>query len=353
MKILDYNNYKRNIMLKRYLLYGICGCLLALGGCNRDDEDVHPSYSDTNWFVIPDKPGEFNQLVYQIYLDTGIPIFVNDTLGEEYYARDAAGNPLLRTENFNINYRLFGDISFSQVAAGNTTRYVVQSADTAAMIRAAEMLRDKVIPNLPKSGSARPKCFFVVDSLNDVRQIQVLYNTRYMQPDKNIAAYKAMKGMVMGQLCDILSMTDEEAAVWANKAIAIQVSEWIMDNYKEEIKDWYAITEEDAPMDPVTWGSKIYDMGFKEGHYVYSSDPMTDFGMFGWAMETVDTTGGANVPMRVTYSQEGDICEYVARVYSYRGREEQFRQEYAAYDRVIRKFDIILSYVEEYERLNF
>ena len=59
-------------MLKKYLLYGICGCLLAFTGCNDDEEEVTtPSYADQNWFVIPDKPGEFNQLVYNIYQDHG------------------------------------------------------------------------------------------------------------------------------------------------------------------------------------------------------------------------------------------------------------------------------------------
>ena len=72
-------------MLKKYLLYGIFGCLLVLVGCNKDEEEItSPSYADRNWFVIPDKPGEFNQLVYKIYAETGVPIFVSDTLGEEY-----------------------------------------------------------------------------------------------------------------------------------------------------------------------------------------------------------------------------------------------------------------------------
>lgn len=43
-------------MLKKYLLYGIFGCLLVLVGCNKDEEEItSPSYADRNWFVIDRK----------------------------------------------------------------------------------------------------------------------------------------------------------------------------------------------------------------------------------------------------------------------------------------------------------
>lgn len=79
-------------MLKKYLLYGICGCLLTLIACNKDEEEVtEPSYADADWFCIPDKPGEFNQLAYDIYTETGVALFVNDILGGRVLCKRCLG----------------------------------------------------------------------------------------------------------------------------------------------------------------------------------------------------------------------------------------------------------------------
>lgn len=70
-------------MLKNILL-GIIGCILLLPGCSKDeDEDVHRTENITDWFEVKDKPGELNQLLYRIYKEHGLTIFVNDTLGQE------------------------------------------------------------------------------------------------------------------------------------------------------------------------------------------------------------------------------------------------------------------------------
>ena len=52
-------------------------------GCNSDDEDVKAVENMPDWFKIEDKPGEINHLIYGIYKDYGVTIFINDTLGYE------------------------------------------------------------------------------------------------------------------------------------------------------------------------------------------------------------------------------------------------------------------------------
>ena len=151
-------------MKMRRLLYGILGCLLLLEACNKEDEDVKPSYADVNWFQVTDKPGELNQLLYKIYLDTGMPIFVNDTLGEENYATSADGTSMSRLERLNLAYELFGSADTQVSDTIEDPRFVL-CKNEAAMIKAAELIRDKVIPRIPKSGDGRAKCYFIVDSL--------------------------------------------------------------------------------------------------------------------------------------------------------------------------------------------
>ena len=45
------------------------------------------------------------------------------------------------------------------------------------------------------------------------------------------------------------------------------------------------------------------------------------------------------------------MLEYVARVYVYRGREDEFLSDYAPESKVYRKFQVIRELVDEFEAL--
>ena len=318
--------------------------LLIFSSCNREDEEVHATYADANWFVIPDKPGDFNQLAYDIFQETGIPIFVNDTLGEEYYAVDAQGNPIFRTESFNIWYSLFGMMDRPDTHKGDC--YIVQSADSAAMIKAATVLRERVIPLLPPSGEFRPKCYFLVDSINDNYAATIGFSTAKFRME-NLTCYSALKGIVVGQLCDIETMTDEELDLWAGKILAVKIAPWIIATYEidERLSEFYEITNSEATNAKKTFYGQTYASYTTN----YENDMFVKAGMFGWFVEGAYLSGSVTDNARVTYTQESDIAEYVARVYAYRGKESKFKTEYEAYDKVIKKFDIIRQFVAEYE----
>ncbi|WP_368236977.1 hypothetical protein [Butyricimonas faecihominis] len=319
-------------MLKKYLLYGIFGCLLVLVGCNKDEEEItSPSYADRNWFVIPDKPGEFNQLVYKIYAETGVPIFVSDTLGEEYYAKDAEGNPILRTEKFNLSYVMFGSTEDDRQGS---THYIVQSSDTPAMLKAAELIRNRVLPHVPKVGEALPKCYFLVDSLNENANL-ILPWSQLPCRIENKPLYVAMKGVVVGQLCDILQMTDEEIDLWCGRVIASKLVSWMLNgNMNMDLVKWYAITNEGTR-------DAYYNKAYASTASEYNFDVYKDMGMLGWYVDIPD--------VRATYTQEDDLIEYVARVYAYRGCEQEFLDRYADYDKVLRKFQMMQGFVNTFE----
>lgn len=328
-------------VLKEYLLYSLCICAIFLG-CNNEDEEAHPSYADQNWFSVPNKSGAFNQLAYQIYTETGIALFVNDTLGSEYYATDAAGNPLLRTETFNIEYTLFGN---PESGTGDIAkdRYIVLSADSASMIKAATLIRDRVIPYLPKFGEYSPKCYLLVDSLNDNYSAPYGWGIIKFRL-ANATAYGALKGVVVGQLCDILNMSEEECDLWVGKILAAKISKWIMDTKAEEIESWYDITDEGLT------NSSYYEKTYEEGGYFigYEYDMQEKAGMFGWYAETIQESN--NKKTRASYTQQADIIEFIARVFAYQNNEQEFLTQYEAYDKLIRKFKLMQEFVREYEQ---
>ena len=213
-----------------------------LGACNRDIEDVEPSYADKDHFAVADKPGELNQLLYKIYVDTGVPIFVSDTLNVETYT-DANGEEVSKVELFDLTYDVFGSAT-EQISDSIKDPRFVLCGDEAAMIKAAELMRDKVIPHIPNSGEGRGKCYFLVDSLQTKRQWRnwTTYTTEYAWTDFTI--YNATQGVVVGGLNKILTMTPEEQDLWCGRVIGTKVTAWLMENKTTELDSFYSVTNE-------------------------------------------------------------------------------------------------------------
>ena len=325
-------------MLKKLLLYAV-GCMAVLSACNKDEEEVTtPSGKDTvDFFVIEDKPGEFNQLAYRIFQETGMPIFVSDTLGEEVYTHDALGNPVTRLERLDFLYTVFGYKGTS--ASGTGTLYLVQSVDTPKMVKAAKLLRDKVIPYIPASGEYRPKSYFLVDSINDSFMI---YN--WLTGANNFPLYKshyvAQKGVCV-RIEDVDELTPEEEDLWCGRIIASKVAKWLLTGDYVDLANWYAITLE------VEKGQEVpgYKSYYGTAHPIATKDLEKEYGWFGWQDMVSDT-------YLLAPDQEMDVIEYVARVYAYRGREDEFRAKYADKEKVIRKFNMMMEYVAKFEEVN-
>lgn len=318
-------------MLRKYLLYGICGCLLALGGCNKNEEEVSfPSNRDLNWFVVKDKPGELNQLLYSVYRELGMTIFVNDTIGLENYAMDASGNPIYRWEYFDIGYTLFGNTK-NQGNEFDVEKYVIKSSvDTSAMILATELIRDKVLPYIPKSGACRPKCYLLLDSL--CQNYSVSSWTGLLTYKIDIPTYVALKGVAVGKLWRITEMTEDERNLWCGEIIASKVAEWLISNM--DLTEWYKITDEGGTQ---TW----YNWSFGTWTTQFKADIVECAGIFDWFLETET--------VKITYTQEIDVREYVARIYAYRGRENEFLVNYDENSKVYRKFQLMRTYVDAFE----
>lgn len=309
-----------------------------LGACNRDIEDVEPSYADKNYFAVADKPGELNQLLYKIYVDTGVPIFVSDTLSVETYT-NANGEEVSRVELLDLSYDIFGSAT-EQISDSIKDPRVVLCGDEAAMIKAAELMRDKVIPYLPKSGEGRGKCYFLVDSLKTQREWRNWTTYTQEKAWTDFTIYNMTQGVVVGGLSEILTMTPEEQDLWCGRVIGAKTTAWLMENKTEELDSFYSVTNEGRTLIQ-NYYNKYYDVVLSD----YHSDMVEAAGMFGWYAEAPELDGG----QRWTFTQEGDVMEYVARAYLYRGREDEFLSDYAPESKVYRKFQVIRELVDEFE----
>lgn len=89
-----------------FVILGMVFCFCV--SCDKEDNEVEAVENMRDWFKIEDKPGEVNHLIYQVYKDYGMTIFINDTLGQEERGVDAYGEPIIHTELFDMGYYVYG-----------------------------------------------------------------------------------------------------------------------------------------------------------------------------------------------------------------------------------------------------
>ena len=307
--------------------------LTMLVGCRKED-DLAPSKNGMDYFEIQDKPGRFNQLAYQIYSETKMPIFVNDTLGAEYRGEDAYGQPIIHYERFVLGYTITAQWARTDMAL---------SADTNAMVKAAEVIRDLVLPRLPKDKAYRPYSLLLADTL---------YNNYYgwnasvgLYPyGKTDYAVDEMMGIVVGKLSDILEMSEDELAFWAGRILAVNISSDIQSVYEEELEDFYMVSKKNAT---ATYHDGTF-YGFSNGTAItpeYGID-YRENGFTEWIWDGPHPTiAGRNV--RKYPSKAMDVTNYIAMVYAY--DEEKFEQMNAGFPKCIEKYKLMKELVEKFE----
>lgn len=291
-------------------------CFFA--ACRSEDENVMPVENIRDWYEVKDKPGELHHSIYTLYRDHGVTIFINDTLGQEERGTDAYGNPVIHTEMFDMGYYVYGTY---------TDGRMVLSADTAAMLIAVNMIKERVIPWLPEQGEYRPHSYLLADSVFVTERISY-YNVTY---ETDIYS-KGIKGMVIGKLNAIGQMNREELNWFGGEILAVKCASWIQENCIDELEAFYKIT-----------GDSYYDAL----NMLPPAEAPGEIGFIKWMDVNISSRDYIKTPGR-----EQDIRDYVTAVYAYRGEEAGFNDLYGNFKKVISKFDLIKPMVRKFEEAN-
>ncbi len=173
--------------MKKAIYAAVAALLVA--GCGKD-KDLSPSGLDRNWFAVEDSSDPVDHLRYEIYSQTGIALFRNDTIGSIDRGLDALGNPYVYYEVLDVNYAI---TSRTEVATYEL------SEDDDAVIAGLELMRDRVIPILPEK--LYPRCFLLVGRL-DIDQKK--------NRKGEASAYRGMMTTAVGRLNSIKTMSEAE-----------------------------------------------------------------------------------------------------------------------------------------------
>jgi len=130
-----------NIYLFAFVLFAMAT------SCRKEEETVFPDY-DKNWLVVEDDPNNATiHANYLFYKETGIPVYVNDTIGSQQ-RKDVFGHEYTYYEVLSMNYSLAGVQGGAQAGAPPTVQSFTFCAD-ADVPAALTFLREEIIPMLP------------------------------------------------------------------------------------------------------------------------------------------------------------------------------------------------------------
>ena len=309
------NILKCNEMKIRFLYVYIGLFILTLTACSDDDGDLSPSLGDQNWWEIKDNPdSELDHLIYEVYKESGISIFYNDTIGRE-----------VRTDDFGNKYNYYKIIDIDYNIENRSTRADYELADQDEQkMEGVWCLRDHVIPRLIPG--MRPRCFLMVGYLR--------LNPNNASEDciREGSVYHAMEATVVGRLRTLADLSEQERDRVAAEILAAGIANYIYNHESAELEMFYNMSTVIEKDNVVSMYDKYVDLW-------YSDELVPEY--YGFLSSSWYFAEEDDMYKTPLYLQ--DITQYVTEVML--GDDEAFMQKYASYEVVRKKYQIMQKIV--------
>lgn len=203
--------------------YSFLLCLLALiaWSCGDDEGNLSPSGLEKNWFVLEDSDDPIDHLRYEIYKETGFPIYYNDTVGSE-------------TRNFpgigDYTYYEVLQVFYSpgSITPGNSiARYTLVSPERKNVKEVLEFMREEILPEIP-DGTFLPS-ILLVDSL--------------ITPSGDTTVYKGFNTTVFAQVHNFHKMDEQTKDLMKGAFLASAITSKLSSNESEWLEEnFYALS---------------------------------------------------------------------------------------------------------------
>jgi hypothetical protein len=222
--------------MKRITYIAFVAICIALASCRKEETLTFQDY-DKNWLALEDRPNDATlHANYLFYKETGIPVFINDTIGSQQ-----------RVDVFGKNYTHYEKLSFSYSIGGIQTgaRPMVLSftyCKKSDVPAALAFLKSDILSVVPK------KVF--VPSILLVENLNTVAFGSY--------AYKGLNTVVIGNISAIPSMSAATKMAYKGAILRAMLTNAVFDaKYSELIDKFYAVSRKYVPSKDVYTGIYI------------------------------------------------------------------------------------------------
>lgn len=308
----------------KHLLY-IAGSLLMLmlvAACSEDDIIV--SNRETNWLVVSDNPTtELDRTRYEIFKSTGIPIYYNDTIGQEERTT-LAGQPYTYYEVLQVFYN-----PGSATPSSKTSNYTL-TKDMDATLGVVKFLRDDVFPSL--SDKLYVPSVLLVDVLNS---------------SSGTVAYKGLNTIVLSNVSSFSSMNGQARKAYRAAFLRAVVASSLMTKEEEWLEEhFFALTYAVNPDNQ----AYLYSTA-TIGYAVYkalSNFPVADQKLAALGFIGTRTKPAPGTAERLWYVPEKgqDISQFCEAIFTY--SEAEFKALHANESVTLAKYEVLRNKLLEY-----
>ena len=289
-----------------------------------DDEDGSPSYLDVNWYQVEYDPNAdaLDQLRFEIYDQTGFPVFYNDTLGSTVYY-DFQGKPYTYYEVFSGRYSFVGS------SPASLKYSLLQDRDK--ILTTIKVLNEYVIDAYLGRGVG-PKGFLVVDSLLVVNK----FDAYSLDFGMTVVNYFGEKNEETGEFVPLIEMTEEEKIIYGWSWAVLELESYFDRKWADEFGDYQAITKE---YPDISADKDLFEIGgtYNIKDFSIDVDNPRLYGILDFA-----SNNGSSVffPDALT-----DLTTFVEMIYT--KTDADIRVEHGEYPMIIKRYEALLKLLED------
>ena len=306
-------------------------CLFAVlaWGCGDNDDDFSPSNGEKNWLILEDSEDPIDHQRYEIFKNTGIPIYYNDTIGSETRYSVASGGEYTYYEVLQVFYS-----PGSTTPSSSSARYALV-ADREKVKPVLDFLEEEILPYIPET--------FYVPSI-------LLVDT-LVTPNGDTTSYKGLNTVVLSRTCAFDSFSETDKKLYKGNFLSTLIASSLSSLETEWLEEeFYAVTYRVNPDNT----AKLYSTGTSIiGTYVYQAYTGLNVEaenqtIGGLGFITTYRTPNPNSSERLweVPTKEQDMRSFCLEILSY--SEAEFEEKHGEYPVVMEKYQVMRDKLEEY-----
>lgn len=279
-------------------LITILGCLFFFIACNKEEDGkLKPTDTHRDWFVVYDDPNDpLKHEIYLTYEAFKVPIFVDDTIGEEERV-DPYGNSYTHYEVLDIFYKID--------QGKYSTDTCIETRNTVDLMNGVKLIKEYVLPLIPFR--IAPMSYLLVEEL-------------YARSSKKGSYFNGMQTTVIGNVGSLKDMPREEWKALGAEIASVDFAQYVMEEYEKELLPFYKVSND-------VYGYKIYDRQLSTtGTPPLLSTPTEEYGML-------------MLNEKNTLTQEKDIIQFIKQVLL--GDRDAFMDKYKEWPLVKQKYEMM------------
>lgn len=295
----------------KYFVWAFLLCCVA-AGCGKEDE-LTPSYADRDWFTVKDSEDPIGHSLFLLYDKYGIPVYVNDTIGEEDRGVDYYGNPIKYYYVLDMNYTVGAPVVDYSM---QERKYTLMSKEEQTEV--INFMDEILMPALPEG--MHFNSILLTDSLYEMRTVGI------SAVRNDLDVYEGVMTLAIGQGAKIAKMTPEEREV--QKGAILKT---LLMNHLEEtqLTEFYAVSAD--------YYEKMVNINDPSG---LNQADCRYYGFLDYGMKVP----GINDRYK-NVAKAADLEDYVLAYIQY--AEEDFLEEFAAFPLVLEKYGLMKKVMEE------